>query len=192
MIDKDHQEKFIELWEKGKYRQGSTAQRFVPRLMEIIPPEATVNDYGCGTGRAEVVIHQIRPDQKITMIDITQTAVEAEAKALIDAGVYQFIEADFCDLSEVPMADWGMCINVLMTVQADKLDLILFNIKNTCKNLIVEVYERPDVRLGRDNTTVKMSMKQWKRKLEEYWPDVAYEPSPETASRYVYICRGDL
>ena len=186
MIDQDHQKKFVEVWDKGEYRRGSTAQRLVQRLMGWIPESASINDYGCGTGRAEVEIHKLRPTQKITMIDITQTAVEDEAK------IYPFIEADLCDLSEVPEADWGMCINVLMTVQADKLDLILFNIKNTCKNLIVEVYDWQDVRLGKELTTIIMTKEQWGAKLKEYWPVVEYEQDHGNARRFIYICKGEL
>ncbi len=185
MIDKEHQKKFIDVWEHGEYRRGSTAQRLVQRLLNWIPEGASINDYGCGTGRAEVEMHKARPSQKITMIDITETAVEPEAK------IFPFIEADLSDLSAVPVADWGMCINCLMTVQKDKLGTILAEIRRTCRNLIVEVYDWQDVRLGREYTTVIMSRDEWGRKLSEFWPIVIFERDHGTDRRFIFICRGD-
>lgn len=193
MIDKDHQQKFIDVWERGEYRRGSTAQRLVQRLMEWIPEGATVNDYGCGTGRAEVEIHQLRPSQRITMLDITETALEEPARALIsEGGPITFIESDLSNLGDLPRADWGMCINVLMTVQPDKLDRILAEIKRTCQNVVIEVYQWSDVRLGREYTTVKMDKKEWAVKLARVWPSVKIEESRETAQRYIFVCLGDL
>ena len=192
MIDKEQQDKFIQVWDRGDYRRGSTAQRLVQRLMEWIPEEATVNDYGCGTGRAEVEIHGLRPSQRIAMIDITETALEEPARALIsEGGPITFIEADLSDLGDLPRADWGMCINVLMTVQPDRLDKILAEIRRTSRNAVIEVYQWSDVRLGREYTTVKMDKKAWAVKLATVWPSVKIEESRETAQRYIFVCRGD-
>jgi len=189
MIDTDHQARFIETWEKGDYRRGSTALRLVDRLLSWIPETATINDYGCGTGRADVEIHRRRHYQPITMIDITETALEDEARAIIETSqCTRFVEADLADLSAIPVADWGMCNNVLMTVQPDKLNKILSEIRRTCRNLVVEVYDWQDRRLGRDMTTVMMSRKEWHSKLAEYWPSVRDEDSPETARRFIFIC----
>ena len=52
MIDQDHKNKFEKVWDKGNYRLGSTAQRMVPIILANIPEGVTINDYGCGTGRA--------------------------------------------------------------------------------------------------------------------------------------------
>lgn len=191
MIDQDHKQKFINVWERGDYRRGSTAQRLVQRLLGWIPEYASINDYGCGTGRAEVEICKVRPFQKITMIDITETAVEDGARAIIQNSPYvSFIEADLADLGEIPKADWGMCINCLMTVQADKLQTILNEIKRTCENCIIEVYDWSDVRLGVEMTTVKMSKDEWRKELLTFWPKVSYFPDYGNDRRSIYICEG--
>ncbi len=72
---------FREVWEKGDYRRGSTAQRLVPFLRRYIPDGSIINDYGSGTGRAEVIMMQF--DYKINMVDIADNALEDEARALI-------------------------------------------------------------------------------------------------------------
>lgn len=188
-IDLEHQSKFRKVWEKGNYRMGSTAQRMVSRLLEWIPPGVQINDYGSGTGRAEVEILRNRYHE-ITMIDIADNALEDDARAILamENSPLKMIIADLTDLCEVPHAEWGMCINVLMTVQKNKLDKILSEIRRTCDHLIFEAYDFQDLRLGQDMTTVKMTREQWKIKLAEYWDNVTFYPSPESPRRYIFKC----
>jgi SAM-dependent methyltransferase len=192
MLDTVQQEKFKTIWEKGNYRMGSTAQRLVPFLLNNIPETATINDYGCGTGRAEVEIYKVRPNQKINMYDITIDALEPTVKDLIGIRPLTFTEVDLADLGNIPKADWGMCINTLMVVQIDKLDLILSELKRTCNNLIVEMYDLPGFRCGWDLTTVKMNSIQWMEKLSEHWKFVSFTQSKESKRRYIFICKDEV
>lgn len=190
MIDQEHQKKFELIWSKGDYRRGSTAQRLTDTFLLYIPPKATINDYGSGTGRAEMEILQKRHDQKICMIDIAKNALEPPAKALVERGILKFIHADLTDLGEVPHADWGLCINVLMTVQKSKLDIILKQIANTCDNLFFEAYDLKDFRLGMDMTTVKLSKEEWNSLFLKYWNEVTFIQSKESNHRYIFVCKG--
>ena len=52
------------------------------------------------------------------------------------------------------MADWGICINVLMVVDPEKLPAIMAEMRRTCRNLVIEVYDMPDMRLGENRTLV--------------------------------------
>ena len=192
MLDTVQQEKFKTIWEKGNYRMGSIAQRLVPFLLNNIPETATINDYGCGTGRAEVEIYKVRPNQKINMYDITIDALEPTVKDLIGIRPLTFTEVDLADLGNIPKADWGMCINTLMVVQIDKLDLILSELKRTCNNLIVEMYDLPGFRCGWDLTTVKMNSIQWMEKLSEHWKFVSFTQSKESKRRYIFICKDEV
>ena len=83
-------------------------------------------------------------------------------------------------------------INTLMTVQKDKLDTILNELKRTCNNLIVEMYDLPDFRCGWDLTTVKMNSIQWTEKLLERWKIVSFTQSKESKSRYIFICKDEV
>lgn len=192
MLDTVQQEKFKTIWEKGNYRMGFTAQRLVPFLLNNIPETATINDYGCGTGRAEVEIYKVRPNQKINMYDITIDALEPTVKDLIGIRPLTFTEVDLADLGNIPKADWGMCINTLMVVQIDKLDLILSELKRTCNNLIVEMYDLPGFRCGWDLTTIKMNSIQWMEKLSEHWKFVSFTQSKESKRRYIFICKDEV
>jgi hypothetical protein len=61
--------------------------------------------------------------------------------------------------------------------------------RRTCRNLIVEVYDWPDVRLGVDLTTIKGDAAFWKAELAKHWPVVETVKSPEHPRRYITICR---
>lgn len=180
-------QEFNEVWEKGEYRRGSTAQRLVPFLLRYIPAGATINDYGSGTGRAEIEL--LKAGYSINMVDFASAALEEATRMLIGKKLTYTI-SPLEDLpADFPVADWGICINVLMTVDPLKLDKIMAEMRRTCRNLIIEVYERPDVRLGKDLTTVKGDAAFWAREMKKHWDVVESVPSPEHYGRYITIGR---
>jgi len=177
---------FNEIWEKGNYRKGSTALRHVPFICQHIPAGSTINDYGSGTGRAEVEL--LKLGYKVNMVDFADVALEAEAKALIGNNLTYTI-SDLAALpADFPVADWGICMNVLMTVGADKLQMILSEMHRTCHNLIIEVYDRQDIRLGKDLTTIKGNAEYWFEQMMKYWPSVEAVKG-ECEGRYITIGR---
>jgi len=178
---------FQEVWDKGDYRRGSTAHRLVSFLRDYLPPCCVINDYGSGTGRADVVLYQ--DGHRINMVDFADNALEDEARALIGSRMSYTVCALESLPEDFPIGEWGICINVLMTVDPEKLDVILAEMRRTCRNLIVEVYDLDDHRLGRNMTTMKGDAKWWADKLAEFWPRVESVKSPEHARRYITICR---
>jgi len=181
------QKLYEEIWDKGDYRLGSTAQRLVPFLARYIPVGSVINDYGSGTGRADVILHSM--GYKINMVDFADNALEPAARALIGNGV-TYTVASLDDLpADFPVADWGICINVLMVVEPERLHPIMAEMRRTCRNLIVEVYDFADVRLGKDRTTIKGNAAFWAGELERHWPYVESVRSPEHQRRYITICK---
>lgn len=178
---------FNEVWQKGDYRLGSTALRLLPFLRKYIPPGSVVNDYGSGTGRAEPGL--LEWCARVNMVDFAETALEAPTRALIG----ERLSYTVCPLESLPgafpVADWGIAINVLMTVDPAKLDAIMKEMRRTCHNLIVEVYDMPDFRLGRDMTTIKEDAAWWHKEMARYWPMVESANSPEHKRRYITIGR---
>jgi SAM-dependent methyltransferase len=178
---------YNEIWEKGHYREGSTCLRLVPFLRYYIPAGSVVNDYGSGTGRAEKDLLEFCA--KVNMVDFAAAALEDEAKALIGERLTYTIAPLESLPPDFPVADWGICINVLMVVDPEKLHDILTGIRRTCRNLIVEVYDMPDVRLGENRTLVAGDAKWWAAILGKYWPRVESVKSPEHPRRYITVCR---
>jgi len=180
-------EEFVEIWDKGQYRLGSTSQRLVPFLKQIIPRGMEVNDYGSGTGRAELGL--IGYCSKINMVDFADNALEEPTRKQIGENLTYTVSPLEKLPNNFPVADWGICINVLMLVDPEKLDAIQREMRRTCRNLIVEVYDWPDVRLGKDRTTIKMNMDEWAAEMAKYWPIVETHNSPEHPHRYIIIGR---
>ncbi|MBN1613929.1 MAG: class I SAM-dependent methyltransferase [Deltaproteobacteria bacterium] len=178
---------FDDIWTRGHYREGSTCQRLLPFLRKYIPEGSTVNDYGSGTGRAEKGLLEFC--SRVNMVDFADVALEDEARAMIgDRLTYtvcplETLPADF------PVTDWGICINVLMLVDPAKLDKIISEMQRTCSNLIVELYDAPDNRLGENRTLIMEGPVWWMAKLAEFWPHVNFIQSPEHKRRYIFICR---
>lgn len=180
-------ELYNEIWEKGAYRNGSTAQRLVPFLKKYIPAGSVVNDYGSGTGRAERALLEFCG--AVNMVDFASVALEQDARSLIGERLTYTISPLESLPDDFPVADWGICINVLMVVEPDKLDAILSEMRRTCRNLVVEVYDWVDVRLGADRTLIKGDAAWWAGKLSQYWPSVESVASPEHPRRFITICR---
>ena len=183
-------ETFREVWEKGDYRRGSTAQRLVPFLRRYIPDGSVINDYGSGTGRAEYIMMQY--DYRINMVDIADNALEDEARSLIGDRLTYTVAPLWQLPEDFPVADWGICINVLMVADPSRLEAIQREMRRTSKNLIVEAYDFPDFRLGHDMTHIKLDAAGWAAEMKKYWPDVESVASPEHRRRYITICRGGV
>jgi len=178
---------FNEVWEKGDYRRGSTCQRLVPFLCQFIPKGSTINDYGSGTGRAEILL--LEQGYSVNMVDFASVALEDATRALIGERLTYTVSPLECLPDDFPTAQWGICINVLMTVDPEKLDAIMKEMRRTCHNLIIEVYDRADVRLGKDLTLIKGNADFWAKEMSKYWPYVESIPSPEHYGRYITIWR---
>jgi hypothetical protein len=178
---------FTDIWNKGQYRLGSTCQRLVPFLRSVIPAGSVVNDYGSGTGRAEKGL--LGFCSKINMVDFADNALEKEIRALIGPRLTYAVEPLESLPADFPVADWGICINVLMLVDPAKLEAINREMRRTCRNLVVEVYDWADVRLGVDRTLIKQDAAWWAETLKRYWPKVESVTSPEHRRRYITICR---
>jgi hypothetical protein len=179
---------YNDIWTRGDYREGSTCLRLLPFLREWIPAGSEVNDYGSGTGRAEPGLLEFC--RRVNMVDFAECALEDEARALIDGDRLTYAVAPLeCLPANFPVADWGICINVLMVVDPARLDAILREMRRTCFSLIVELYDVPDVRLGANRTTIMEGPAWWTARLAGIWPHVRFIPSPEHPRRHIFICR---
>ena len=178
---------YNDVWNKAEYRHGSTCQRLVPLLRKYIPENSVVNDYGSGTGRAEELLLEFC--SRVHMVDFAPDALEDQARSLIGDRLTYTISPLESLPEDFPIADWGICINVLMTCELEKLDDIMKEMRRTCKNLIIENYDLSDIRLGIDMTSIKGDANFWRDQMSRYWPIVESINSPEATFRYITIGR---
>ena len=185
-------ERFEKIWhpdDRARYRMGSAGQRYAKQFLDYVPQGATINEYGSGTGRAVVEILRLRADVRINMIDIAENALEDQARALIGNRVTYTIADLSCLPPDFPVADWGYCIGVLMLVAPESLDDILAEMRRTCRNVFVEVYNLSDVRLNIELTTIKQDWNWWLDKHREHWPNVEFIQSKEHRQRFIFLGR---
>jgi hypothetical protein len=176
----------------GQMRHGSPGQRLAPLFAECLPRNATVNEYGSGTGRAVMALKALRPDLTIHMVDIAENALEPEARQLIGKGV-EFILRPLWELGDdFPVADWGYCIDVLMCVPPAKLTEIMWEIRRTCRNLFCQVYDWDYIRMGINFTSVKGDAAWWQNEMSKHWPSVTKLESREHAQRFIFVCKGGI
>ena len=191
-FSKDQQTKFEAVWNPqghGNYRLGSPGARLVKRFMQYAPPGCVVNDYGAGTGRASVALWAA--GYRVNMVEIAGNALEAEALASLGEGL-NWIQASIWVLpAKFPKANWGYCIEVLMTLPAERLDQAVREIRRTCRNLFVQVADWSDRRLGMEFNTIRMDAESWQTKLLEHWNTVERLLSEEDYRRYIFVCRGE-
>ena len=194
---KEWQERFEKIWDpegQGQYRLGSPGERLVKRFLADMDPDASINEYGSGTGRAvcEMIKTPGHCRHQINMVDIALNAMEDRCRRWLDKPTLNltFTHASLWDLPpDFPKADWGYCVDVLCFLPPEKLDAVLAEIKRTCKHFFCQVYDWDDVRLGINLTTIKGAGPWWAAKLMEYWDDVTQEVSPESAHRYIFVCK---
>jgi SAM-dependent methyltransferase len=186
-MEKPTPELYNEIWTRGDYREGSTCFRLIPFLLERIPEGATINDYGSGTGRAEVEL--LKYGYRINMVDWSSVALEEDAKALIGKNLTYTVSPLESLPIDFPIASWGICINVLMVVDPEKLDAIMKEMRRTCCNLIIETYDVADYRLGEDRTLIKGDLIFWMEQMKKYWPNVEGMVSAEHKRRAIVIGR---
>lgn len=180
-----------DIWEKCDYRRGSAGERYADRFLDYVPHGATVNDYGSGTGRGTVAIKKLRPDVTVNMVDIARNALEYETMELMGHGV-TFTFSDLSRLPEdFPVSDWGYCVGVMMLLEGEALDNAMLEMRRTCRNLFMEVYDYPDWRLGEDRTKTKQPASWWREKLSELWEQVTYLENFDVPGRYVFVCRSE-
>ncbi|MCK9362139.1 MAG: class I SAM-dependent methyltransferase [Syntrophales bacterium] len=168
---------------------GSTAFRLLPFLRQHIPAGSVVNDYGAGTGRAEPGLLEFC--SRVNMIDFADAALEPNIRAMIGDRLTYVVSPLEALPTEFPVADWGICINVLMTCDPAKLGRIMSEMRRTCRNLIIENYDWPDIRLGGDMTQIKGDAAFWTDVMRDHWPVVESRKSPEHARRYITIGRSE-
>ena len=180
---------FDDLWQQEFYRNEQVAQRLVPEIIKYIPSGSMINDYGAGLGKADLDL--VLSGYAVNMVDISEKALSDEVKPFIGDRFTSTIAPLERLPDDFPVADWGICIGVLMLVNPESLQIILAEIKRTCRNLFIVVANAPYIKLGRDWTTIKGDRAFWAAQLKKHWPIVESLEDPEHIAREFLVCRGN-
>lgn len=124
--------KYERMWSFDAYREFSPAEAFLDEFMKVATPPrgATINDYGCGSGRADVIMG-IR-GLRVTAIDFASNCLDDDVRQIFEIQKpLKFVEANLWDKPVWPHASLGYCCDVMEHIPEEKIDDVLKNITST-------------------------------------------------------------
>lgn len=118
--------KYQKAWDLNDYRKTSPGENRLNDVLDRIPSYAKVIDFGAGTGRAALKIHQM--NHPVVMVDFAENCLDESVKKKLN-GNFRFIEACLWEPLFIK-GDYGYCTDVLEHIPPEKVDTVLDNILN--------------------------------------------------------------
>lgn len=115
-------EKYEQVWDNPAYRKVSPGELVAKDFSDAI--RGSVIDFGCGTGRAALIISEKWP---VTLLDHAENCLDDKVK---EAGLkvkQHCLWEPYDDLK-----DWGFCCDVLEHIPEEKVEAVLDTIANSC------------------------------------------------------------
>jgi SAM-dependent methyltransferase len=113
------------MWSFPGYRAVSPGEQHAQTFCQVVnlPANATVVDFGCGTGRGALAIMRAT-GCAVILTDFAENCRDPEAEGL------PFVRADLsCD--RLPVGDVGYCSDVMEHIPPHQVDTVLRNIMNS-------------------------------------------------------------
>lgn len=129
--------KYERVWsEIPDYRVNSPGEQMLMPWLKIVKPKphATIIDFGCGCGRAPMVMGLM--GFRVTMVDIADNCLDPDVRELVDRGQMTFHSFDFsAPLPGKEFRDWGnlaadhgYCCDVMEHIPPERVDDTIANI----------------------------------------------------------------
>lgn len=133
--------KYGKLWEFKSYRISSPGEVTAQVFLEQAKPkaEASVIDFGCGTGRGGLML-ALFGNMNVTMMDFVNNCLDKEIKDMLitQSHKMRFIKADL--EKPIPVAsEYGYCTDVMEHIPPDKVDIVLNNILQSAQHVFFRI-----------------------------------------------------
>lgn len=139
--------KYGKLWETDIYRAVAPGEHVVQLFVSQANPKpgSTVIDFGCGTGRAALLLAAFGR-MNVTMVDFTGNCLDPDIKAACDTqkDVLRFVKADL----EKPLpvvGEYGFCTDVMEHIPTEKVDRVLDHILLAARHVFFQISLVDDV-----------------------------------------------
>lgn len=136
------QAKYEEMWTHDEYRNRAPAERLIwPFLLTVQPqPKSTICDFGSGTGRGALFLHEAGFD--MTCIDIADNSMDDKVKQVLDG---RFIQGNIWKDLSIGRFDYIFCTDVMEHIPEDYIDAVLHNINKHSKEAFMNIafYNEP-------------------------------------------------
>ena len=117
-------EKYEKCWNLSDYRTNSPGERRLEDVEGDIPLGAKVIDYGTGTGRAALSLHE--NGYTVVMVDLAENCLDPKVKQSLN-GNFRFVEACLWEPLFIN-GDYAYCTDVLEHIPTEFVDDVLKNI----------------------------------------------------------------
>ena len=133
--DLTERDKYRLMWRTDSYREVSPGERAIPTFLDVVRPDGLILDFGCGTGRAALALHNAGHD--VLLIDFADNCRDQEAAEL------PFLEWDLCR-ELPPRAPYGICCDVMEHIPPDDIDTVIRNIMGAARGCFFQIATVPD------------------------------------------------
>lgn len=170
--EKNHErDKYQRMWRHDAYRNFSPGECLLEDILNKlqIKLNATVIDFGCGTGRAAQKLSE--RGYRILAIDFADNCLDRNIKV-------PFLAADLTDLPQVT-ADYGICCDVMEHIPTRYVDDVLAGIARSVKAAFFSIALCPDAFgavIGEPLHLTVKPIEWWDEKLRQHFPAVSCEP----------------
>ncbi len=177
----EEQAKYELMWTHPEYRNVAPGELCADVFIEKFNPHGKVIDFGCGTGRGALKLHDAGCE--MLLLDFTENSRDTEALAL---------PFKLCDLTlpiDVNHVKYGYCTDVMEHIEPKKVEDVINNIMAVAENVFFQISLVPDAMgalIGQDLHLSVHTMKWWTDKFTALGYDVVWSQD-EGISALFYV-----
>lgn len=131
----DEQQKYEAMWSLPEYRKWSPGEGAVDAFFDMVKPDGTVIDFGCGTGRAALKIQERGND--VIAIDFASNCLDHAARGL------RFFSLNLSKPMPIK-APFGFCTDVMEHIPPDEVETVILNIMDAAGTVFFQISTVPD------------------------------------------------
>lgn len=132
------QEKYKKMWDRPEYRVSSPGENRVSLFLLAANPKPsdTVIDFGAGSGRAALLIHQMH-ECEVMMLDFADNCLDQKVRDNMN----EKLRFNIADLTQpIPHhAKYGYCTDVMEHIPPQDVDLVIKNVMNAADNVFFQI-----------------------------------------------------
>jgi len=129
-------DKYTAMWNYDEYRGCAPGEFCADKFLEVVKPDSSIIDFGCGTGRGALAIHNAGHD--VLCIDFASNCRDEAAEIL------PFIEWDLTQVIPIG-AKYGYCTDVMEHIPPEDVEKVITNIMNSVTEAFFQISLVDDV-----------------------------------------------
>ena len=179
--DLTERDKYRLMWRTDSYREVSPGADAVPTFLEVVKPDGLILDFGCGTGRAALALHDAGHD--VLLIDFADNCRDEEAAGL------PFLEWDLTR-ELPPRAPYGLCCDVMEHIPPESVDTVIRNIMGAARGCFFQISTVPDEFGAMLGTSLHLTVKPawwWRAQFLGLGYRIAWSASDKTSCQFYVL-----